>query len=125
MTITLDSQTQQRLEERARKEGRQAEEVAALLVAQSLLQEPVEDRETILLRVLSEGLPDSFWDRKRALDEKAAAFALTPFEFAERNDLIACMERWQVERLEAVVALAALKNETPHALMQRLGILPA
>ena len=124
MTINLDEPTQRRLEARARKEGRQAEEVAASLVAQTLVLEPTEDRETALLRVIAEGLPDDFWQRKRVLDEKAASFASTPAEYAERSALVAGMERWQVERLEAVAALAALKNATPQAVMRQLGILP-
>ena len=50
--------------------------------------------------------------------------ALTPEEYKERLDLLSQMEHWQVARLEAVVELAQIREATPHAVMQKLGILP-
>ena len=124
MTITLDKPTQRRLEALAKKQGRPTEKVAASLVATVLFKEPAKDRESELLRLISEGLPENFWSRKAELDAKAEAALLTPDEYNERLVLLSQMERWQVARLEAVVELAQLREETPHTVMQKLGILP-
>ena len=124
MTITLDKPTQRRLEALAKKQGRSSEEVAASLMATVLFKEPALDRESELLRLISQGLPEHFWKRKAELDAKAEAITLTPDEVNERLTLLTQMERWQVARLEAVVELAQLREETPHAVMQKMGILP-
>jgi predicted transcriptional regulator len=124
MTITLDKPTQRRLEALAKKQNRPTEEVAASLVATGLFKEPTMDRESELLRLISEGLPESFWSRKAELDAKAEAVVLTPQEYQQRLAMITMMERWQVARLEAVVELAQLREETPQVVMQKLGILP-
>ncbi|WP_309689276.1 hypothetical protein [Armatimonas sp.] len=124
MTITLDKPTQRRLEALAKKQGRPTEEVAASLMATVLFKEPAIDRESELLRLISEGLPENFWSRKVDLDAKAEEVTLTPDEYNERFALLTQMERWQVTRLEAVVELAQLREETPHIVMQKLGILP-
>ena len=124
MTITLDTPTQRRLEAQAKREGRTLEDVAARLLAVTLARSSVPDRESELLRLISEGLPEDFWSRKAALDSKAEALALTPGEYTERLELLSQMERWQVTRLEAVVELAQLRGETPQRVMESLGILP-
>jgi predicted transcriptional regulator len=124
MTITLDKPTQRRLEALAKKQNRPTEEVAAALVATSLFKERTVDRESELLRLISEGLPEGFWSRKAELDAKAEAVTLTPDEYQERLGLLTELECWQVARLEAVVELAQLREQTPHAVMQKLGILP-
>jgi len=124
MTITLDPPTQRRLEALAKKQNRPTEEVAASLMAAVLFREPVQDRESELLRVISEGLPETVWTRKAELDGCAEAGTLTPDQYQERLALLTEMERWQVARLEAVVELAQLREETPQMVMQKLGILP-
>jgi CHASE3 domain sensor protein len=79
---------------------------------------------TILLDKVSDGLPESFWSRKAELDAKAKAMTLTPEEYQERLGLLTQIEQWQVTRLEAIVELAELREETTQSVMQKLGILP-
>jgi predicted transcriptional regulator len=124
MTITLDPPTQRRLEALAKKQNRPTEEVAASLMAAALFREPVQDRESELLHVISEGLPETLWARKAELDTQAESATLTPDQYQERLELLTQIERWQVARLEAVVELAQLREETPASVMQALGILP-
>ena len=124
MTITLDKPTQSRLEALAKKQNRPTEEVAASLMATVLFKDPTVDRESELLHLITDGLPEGFWSRKAELDAKAEAVTLTPEEYQERLGLLSQMERWQVARLEAVVELAQLREETPQMVMQKLGILP-
>ena len=124
MTITLDPPTQRRLEALAKKQNRPTEEVAASLMAAALFREPVQDRESELLHVISEGLPETLWARKTELDTQAESATLTADQYQERLELLTQIERWQVARLEAVVELAQLREETPASVMQTLGILP-
>ncbi|MBB6053656.1 hypothetical protein [Armatimonas rosea] len=124
MNISLDPPTQRRLEALAKKQNRPTEEVAAALMAAALFREPVQDRESELLHVISEGLPETLWARKAELDTRAESATLTPDQYQERLELLTQIERWQVARLEAVVELAQLREETPASVMQTLGILP-
>jgi hypothetical protein len=123
MTIALDKPTQRRLEALAKKQNRPTEEVAASLVATGLFKERTVDRESDLLHLIADGLPEGFWSRKAELDAKAEA-VLTPNEYQERLGLLTELERWRVARLEAVVELAQLREETPYVVMQKLGVLP-
>lgn len=122
MNVTLDPPAQRRLEARARREGKATEALAADLLAASLRPETSEEREAELLARITEGLPEGFWIRKKALDDKADAFVLTPTEYDERLALQHRLERWFLERMECVLELAQLRGETPAAVMQRLGI---
>jgi predicted transcriptional regulator len=124
MTITLDPPTQRRLEALAKKQNRPTEEVAASLMATALFKEPAIDRESELLRLISEGLPERVWNRKTELDARSESGTLSPDEYQERLGLLTQIERWTVTRLEAIVELAELREETTQSVMQKLGILP-
>jgi hypothetical protein len=124
MTITLDPPTRQRLEARARQEGKQAEDIAAALLADSLSAEPLEDRQSELLRFLSDGLPESFWRRRDALEAQARAKRLTPEEYEERLELSDRLERWHLDQMDAVLELARLRGASPQSVMQKFGLLP-
>jgi hypothetical protein len=121
MTITLDTPTQRQLEERARRQGKNVEELAATILAVSLLEEPASSRENELLAKITEGLSASFWSRKKALDAKADDFQLTEAEYGERLALQSQLEGWYLDRMQSVLELAQLWGEAPHALMKRLG----
>jgi hypothetical protein len=93
-------------------------------MAAALFWEPVQDQESELLRLISEGLSETIWARKAEMDAHAEAGTLTHKQYQERLELLSQIERWQVTRLEAVVELAQIREETPHAVMQKRGILP-
>jgi hypothetical protein len=123
--IVLNEKTQQRLQEFAQSHGLNSPEeaVVALLNESPIASLPSETRqEEEILRRINTGLPETFWQRKKALDTQAEAHLLTPEEYEERISLIQKLEQWQVSILEAIVALAQVKKESPAIIMRRLGL---
>jgi hypothetical protein len=123
--IVLNEKTQQRLHEFAQSHGLHSpEEAVVALLDESptaLLSSETKQEEEILRRITA-GLPETFWQRKKALDAQAEAHLLTPEEYEERISLIQKLEQWQVSILEAIVALAQVKKESPAVIMRRLGL---
>jgi hypothetical protein len=78
--------------------------------------------ESELLAKIDQGLPGSFWQRKKALDERADAFQLTEAEYEERVALQSELERWHLDRMQCVLELAQLRGENPHALLKCLSV---
>jgi len=80
--------------------------------------------EAALLSVINEGLPPDAWQRCRVLKARRRAETLADDEYAELLRLSDQIEMLQARRVEALVALARLRNSTPEALMGELGIRP-
>jgi hypothetical protein len=80
--------------------------------------------ETNLLRQINQGLPEATRLRFRTLKEKRDAATLTPVEYEELLNLIEQMEMRDVERLQALTELAAIRNVSVRRLMHQLGLLP-
>ena len=79
-------------------------------------------RETKLLLQINRGIPESQQDRYSELIAKRRAESLTPHEHAELIRLGNGVERMEARRLQALIALAALRKTTLTALMNDLGI---
>jgi ribosomal 50S subunit-associated protein YjgA (DUF615 family) len=123
--IILNEKTQQRLQEFAQSHGLNSpdEAVIALLdesPTASLSSETKQEEE--ILRRITAGLPETFWQRKKALDARAEQLTLTKEEHQERTSLVQKLEQWQVSLLEDIVALAQVKKEAPAVIMRRLGL---
>lgn len=80
--------------------------------------------ETNLLREINQGLPESTRLRFRDLKEKRDAATLTPAEHEELLAIIEQVEMRDVERLQALTKLAAIRNVSVRQLMHQLGLLP-
>ncbi len=80
--------------------------------------------ETDLLRQINQGLPESTRLRFHVLKEKRDAATLTPVEYEELLTLIEQVETRDVERLQALTELAAIRNISVRQLMHQLGLLP-
>lgn len=80
--------------------------------------------ETDLLREINQGLPESTRLRFRDLKEKRDAATLTPAEHEELLAIIEQVEMRDVERLQALTKLAAIRNVSVRQLMHQLGLLP-
>ncbi len=81
-------------------------------------------REAELLKIVRRRRPAAMYRRYRELARKLEAETLTPDEREEFMPLIEQSEAFAVQRLEALIELAALRNtELPH-LMEELGIRP-
>ncbi|MCB0065031.1 MAG: hypothetical protein KDE19_23065 [Caldilineaceae bacterium] len=80
--------------------------------------------ETDLLREINQGLPESTRLRFRDLKGKRDAATLTPAEHEELLAIIEQVEMRDVERLQALTKLAAIRNVSVRQLMHQLGLLP-
>ena len=80
--------------------------------------------ETELLRQINLGLPERTQSRFHDLKEKRDAATLTPVEYEELLAIIDQIETHDVERLEALAELAAMRNVPVRQLMHQLGLLP-
>jgi hypothetical protein len=82
-------------------------------------------RETELLQQINLGMPQTIWQSYRPLKEKLEAENLTEEEHAELIRLIDEIEAYNVERLNWLIELAQLRNQSVRVLMDELGIHPA
>ena len=79
--------------------------------------------ETDLLKQINQGLADSIRLRFHDLKEKRDAATLTPTEHEELLAIIEQIEMLDVERLQALTELAAIRNVPVRQLMHQLGLL--
>jgi hypothetical protein len=123
--IVLDPKTQQRLQDFAQSHGlNSSEEAVVVLLDESptALLTPSAKQEEEILKRITIGLPEAFWQRKKVLDSRAEEHLLTSEEYEERLSLIQKLEQWQVGILEDIVVLAQAKKESPAIVMRRLGL---
>lgn len=80
--------------------------------------------ETELLLRINQGLPAVIELQYDDLITKRRAETLTPDEHRELLEMTEVVERRDVERLEALIELARLRQMTPRELMDALGIRP-
>lgn len=82
-------------------------------------------RETELLKQINMGMPETIWQSYRPLRDKLEAEELTETEHAELIRLVDLIEAYNVERLNWLIELAQLRNQSVRVLMDELGIHPA
>jgi hypothetical protein len=80
--------------------------------------------ENLLLDKINNGPPVEVWQRYRQLIKKRSQEKLTGDEHAELLRLTEVAEQYQVERLEALIRLARIRNVSLDQLMHSLGITP-
>ncbi len=80
--------------------------------------------EASLLARINRGLPAAQRDRLDALREKSEDGTLAPDEHTELLGLVASVEAIEVERIQSLSRLAALRGVSLTALMDALGIQP-
>lgn len=84
----------------------------------------LEERESILLQLINQGLPDDVWKRFEKLNKKREEEHLTKVEHLEFITITEEIEKHNVERLSHLSELAILKQIDLRTLMEQLGILP-
>jgi hypothetical protein len=80
--------------------------------------------ETKLLKAIYKKLPFNLIQRYETLTEKRKEEAINSAEYEELMTLTKKMEQHNVDRLEHIVNLAALRGVTPQELMTQLGLMP-
>jgi len=79
-------------------------------------------REAALLSLVNQARRPGFGERFGALEDKRRAGRLTPEEHAELLHLVDESESRAARRLEALAELAQLRQMSPDALMEQLGL---
>lgn len=82
-------------------------------------------KESELLLKINDGLSPADAKRMKQLIAKRQAYAISEDEMQELIRLTDETERLNVERLKHLIELARLRNVTPDALMDELGVKPA
>lgn len=86
--------------------------------------ESLPNRESVLLRLIGEGLPENLQSRYDLLQQKLLAEQMTPEENQELLGLIDIVEAADAERLKHLIELSQLRQVTLDELMIQLGIQP-
>ena len=84
----------------------------------------VSQRETELLKKISEGLPPAILRPLQELRAKMEAETISEAEHAELLRLVNRVEQYDVERLAWLIELAQLRNQTVPELIDSLGLRP-
>jgi hypothetical protein len=80
--------------------------------------------ETKLLQRILQGQSETFWSHYRELIAKLQAATITSSELIELIELSDELELQNAGRIEALVQLAALRNQDVHSLRAELGLIP-
>lgn len=80
--------------------------------------------ESELIARINRGFPEAFWDRYRLLTARRQAETMTLEEQQEAIGMSDHLEAWNVERLQYLIKLAAMRHTSVGALMQELGLHP-
>ena len=125
LTIELDNLTENRLQERSSREGREKAELAAGLLALSLAAPLApETSEARLLEKINQGWNAQEWQRYHALAGLRKEERLNESEYQELCDLTNERETAHANRLRFVLELAKLRNISFDEALRQLGIGP-
>jgi hypothetical protein len=122
MTLTLNLEP--KLEQRLRFEAAQHGVPLETWLAQELERRYTSVSDAVLLQSITTGLPESFWQRYRALIQKRDAQILTNLEHQELIELSDQTEALTLQRTQALVELATRRNTTVQALQLQFGLQP-
>ena len=116
----LQPTTEARLLAAARARGETPDAIVAALLDRL----PVEAAEAELLKEISQGFPETFWQRYRDLIARRQAGTLTQREQAELIGLSDQAEERTLRRMQALVELAQRRGVPFEHLLHEMGIRP-
>lgn len=124
--ITLPHELETQVHHAAQRAGVATNTYVANLLQRHLSQASIAlpAREAELLQQINLGLPEPTWQRYRQLREKLHDATLQPDEQKELIAITDQIEQANVQRLEALIELAQLRNTTLDQLMDELGVRP-
>jgi deferrochelatase/peroxidase EfeB len=124
INLTLSPELEQRLRTEALKQGLEPD-LYILNTLQERLQPSIptsQPTEADLLQQINIGLSAQTWEKYHTLIAKRRAETLSPEEHAQLIQLSNRLENLNVTRIQALIQLANLRNQTLADLMQTLGI---
>lgn len=125
ITLALSPELEQRLRVEAAKQGLEPDRYILNTLQERLLSSPTSPpTEAELLQKINIGFSSETWQQYHALIAKRQAETLTPAEHEILIQLTDRLEHLNVDRIRAMIQLAALRNQPLTELMQSLGINP-
>jgi uncharacterized protein YqeY len=127
LTIELPNDLETQLREQAQQKGKALNQYIAGLIREKV--SPPKPKissltadETRLFQVINKGFSTDFWTKLRYLDKKRQEMTLTESENIELIEMAEKMESANVERLKALIELAAIRQIDLDILMTQLGL---
>ena len=128
MTVVLDlpPEMESKMQEVAQAEGLDVSALVRETMAARLRQyDPSRFlTEAELITRINRGFPEAFWDRYRLLIARRRTETMTLEEQQEAIGMSDRLEAWNVERLQYLIKLAAIRHTSAGALMQEMGLHP-
>jgi hypothetical protein len=126
INLTLSPELEQKLRTEAAKQGLEPDRYILNTLQERLLSLPTAQlTEADLLQQINIGFSAPTWEQYHALIAKRHAETLSPEEHEQLIQLSDRLENLNVARIQALIQLANLRNQSLTDLMQTLGINPA
>lgn len=126
LTINLVPDLEMLVEDEAKREGLAPELYINKLLSHYLRQKKVtvSEHEATLLQQINRGLPEHIWQRLEYLRKKLQDDDLTTTQQQELIAISDMVEDANIQRIEALLQLAELRNTTIEKLMDLLAVRP-
>ena len=126
INLTLSPELEQKLRTEAAKQGLEPDRYILNTLQERLLNLPTsQPTEADLLQQINIGFSAPTWEQYHTLIAKRRAQILSPEEHEQLIQLSDRLENLNVARIQALIQLANLRNQSLTDLMQTLGINPA
>ena len=128
LTIELPYDLETQLREQAQQKGKALNQYITGLI-QDKISSPkpktssLTADETRLFQVINKGFSHEFWTQLRNLDKKRLQLTLTETEREELLNMTEQMEVSNLERMKALIELAAIRQTDLDTLMTQLGLM--
>lgn len=120
INLTLSAELDQKLRIEATKQGVEPDRYILNTLTTRL--QPTAITEASLLNQINTGLSQETWKHYHALIQKRQAETLTKEEYTQLTELSTRLETLNVQRIQSLIHLATLRNQTLDEVMQDLGI---
>lgn len=127
LTIELPYDLETQLREQAQQKGKALNQYITGLIQEKFnAQRPTTSTltvdETRLFQIINKGFSDEFWTKLRYLDKKRRDFTLVESERVVLTSMAESLEIAHLERMKALISLAAIRQIDLDILMSQLGL---
>lgn len=127
LTIELPYDLETQLREQALKKGKALNQYITGLIQEKISSPKpkppsLTTEETRLFQIINKGFTDEFWTQLHSLDKKRQKLTISETERAELTSMTEQMEVANLERLKALIELAAIRQTDLDTLMTQLGL---
>jgi hypothetical protein len=127
LTIELPYDLETQLREQAQQKGKALNQYITGLIQEKFnAQRPTTStltvEETRLFQIINKGFSDEFWTKLRYLDKKRQDFTLAESERVVLTSMAESLEIAHLERMKALISLAAIRQIDLDILMSQLGL---